>query len=150
MKANAKNVKEKKMNKIKASEGNVLVSVYGTLKQGWGNHRLLQRDPVVTGNIGIAKLDGVGFPIIKLGDNYRLKVEVYEVNPDDLKRLDGLEGYTPGRTPTFYDRKTINVTLADGSELETYVYEYVSDFDNKIESECTKSSGVYNWTGGYK
>ncbi len=132
---------------IKAKEGNVLVSVYGTLKQGWGNHRLLERDPVVTGHIGIHKLDGVGFPIIKLGDAYRLNVEVYEVNKDDLLRLDGLEGYREGQTPTFYDRKTTNVVVEGGTDVETYVYEYVSDFNNSIEQECEKFDGIYNWVG---
>ncbi len=135
------------MNKVKVEEGNVLVSVYGTLKQGWGNHRLLERNPVRTGHIGISKLDGVGFPIIKLGDKYRLNVEVYEVNKDDLMRLDSLEGYYEGRTPTFYDRKTTAVTMEDGSKLDTYVYEYVSDFSNSIEQECEEADGVHNWVG---
>ena len=134
-------------NSIKAKDGNVLVSVYGTLKQGWGNHSLLRRAPVVKGHIGISKLDGVGFPIIKLGDNYRLNVEVYEVDPSDLRSLDGLEGYTPGRTPTFYDRKETDVTLNDGSKLKTFVYEYVSDFSNTIESECELVDGIHNWLG---
>ena len=132
---------------IKVEDGNVLVSVYGTLKQGWGNHRLLERDPVLKGHIGIHKISGVGFPIIKLGDNYRLNVEVYEVNPIDLKSLDGLEGYTEGQTPTFYDRKVVDVTLEDGSKINTYVYEYVSDFDNHIKSECEKADGIHNWVG---
>ena len=134
-------------NNIKVNEGNVLVSVYGTLKQGWGNHRLLERAPVITGNIGISKLHGVGFPIIKLGDKYRLNVEVYEVNKEDLLSLDGLEGYTEGRTPTFYDRKSVGVTLDDGSVLNTFVYEYVSDFDNSIDNECEKVGDVHNWLG---
>ena len=136
-----------KKSMIKPQEGNVLVSVYGTLKQGWGNHRLLQREPVVTGHIGINKLDGVGFPIIKLGEAYRLKVEVYEVNPSDLRSLDGLEGYHEGRTPTFYDRKRTDVTLGDGTKLNTYVYEYVSPIENNIEHECENNSGIYNWLG---
>ena len=125
----------------------VLVAVYGTLKQGWGNHRLLERAPVHTGTIGISKLSGVGFPIIKLGDSYKLNVEVYEVDPNDLSRLDSLEGYIEGRTPTFYDRKTTKVTTDKGN-ITTYVYEYVEDFDNNIEDECEVVSGdVYNWIG---
>lgn len=135
------------MNEIKVEKENVLVSVYGTLKQGWGNHSLLQRDPVITGNIGIAKLDGRGFPIIKLGDKYKLRVEVYEVNKDDLRNLDRLEGYTEGHKATFYDRKKVQVTLADDSKLETFVYEYVSDFTDSITSECEEANGVYNWVG---
>ena len=134
-------------NNIKVDAGNVLVSVYGTLKEGWGNHRLLNRTPVIKGHIGIDKLDGVGFPIIKLGNNYRLNVEVYEVNPGDLSNLDSLEGYREGQVPTFYDRKRTDVTLVDGSKLNTFVYEYVSDFSNSIESECENVDGVHNWLG---
>lgn len=137
------------MSKVIPKSGNVLVSVYGTLKQGWGNHRLLERDPVTTGTIGISKLGGRGFPIVKLGDTYKLNVEVYEVDPRDLLRLDGLEGYTEGREPTFYDRKTVDVTLADGSSLNTFVYEYVSDFANDIVDECKHENGIYNWVGRY-
>jgi len=126
----------------------VLVSVYGTLKQGWGNHTLLSKDPITKGHIGIKKLDGVGFPIIKLGDSYRLNVEVYEVNPEELARLDSLEGYREDRKPTFYDRKTTKVTTYEGKEIETYVYEYVDNsFPNRILEECKEESGVYNWVG---
>ena len=138
------------MNTVKVEEGNVLVSVYGTLKQGWGNHRLLERSPIRTGHIGISKLDGVGFPIIKLGDTYRLNVEVYSVNRRDLSSLDSLEGYTEGVKPRFYDRKRVDVTMEDGSILNTYVYEYVSPVDNNIEHECEVNAGIYNWLGSRK
>ena len=127
-----------------------LVSVYGTLKETWGNHRLLERTPIIKGHIGISKLGGRGFPIIKLGNDYRLNVEVYEVNASDLGSLDSLEGYREGQTPTFYDRKRTDVTLNDGSKLNTFVYEYVSDLSNEIDSECEHVNGVFNWLGSRK
>jgi len=126
-----------------------LVSVYGTLKEGWGNHRLLDKAPVSRGYAMVDKLSGVGFPIVKLGDNYKLYVEVYEVDKGELASLDSLEGYTEGCTPTFYDRKTTKVTLDDGSTIDTYIYEYVDDFSNDIESECKFENNMYIWTGGY-
>lgn len=132
---------------IKNEEGRVLVSVYGTLKQGWGNHTLLSKDPKFTGHIGVDTLDGVGFPIVKLGESYRLYVEVYEVDENELTRLDGLEGYQVGRVPTFYDRKLVDVTLPNGNTIKTYVYEYVSDVLDNIHDECTEDDGIYTWVG---
>jgi len=127
-----------------SKDGKVLVSVYGTLKQGWGNHRLLNKSPKYTGTIGVDSLDGVGFPIVKLGNRYKLYVEVYEVDESELRRLDSLEGYRAGQAPHFYDRKVVDVDV-DGAQVKTYVYEYVSDVDNNIESECLYASGVYTW-----
>lgn len=134
---------------IRNEEGKVLVSVYGTLKQGWGNHTLLNKDPKFTGSIRIDTLDGVGFPIIKLGTRYNLNVEVYEVDEEELRRLDGLEGFSPDRSPSFYDRKLVDVALQDGSSIKTYVYEYVSDVANNIDKECDydTTTGIYNWLG---
>ena len=141
--------KEMDFKDIRNEKGKVLVSVYGTLKQGWGNHRLLNKSPKFTGSIEVATLDGVGFPIIKLGDAYKLNVEVYEVDEDELYSLDGLEGFRAGSSPTFYDRKLTDVVLADGCTIVTYVYEYVSDVSNNIDSECKfdEDTGIYNWVG---
>jgi len=144
--------KEMDFKGLSNAEGKVLVSVYGTLKQGWGNHSLLSKDPKFVGSVGIDTLDGVGFPIIKLGDAYELLVEVYEVDEGELLRLDGLEGYRIGHTPTFYERKQVEVTLEDGTTVNTYIYEYVSPVVNNIDNECTynEDTGVYTWVGQYR
>ncbi len=78
------------------------VAVYGSLKKGFGNHRLLERAKMIgetftkpefhMGSFG-------AFPGIVKGDK-KVKVEVYEVDNNTFKNLDRLEGY-----PNFYNRK---------------------------------------------
>ncbi len=124
------------------------IGVYGTLRAGHGNHSIIAHLPkVYEGNIGIEKLAGRGFPIIKLGDRYNLIVEVYDVPHDGtMARVDGLEGYTPGIPATFYDRKEVICTNNKTKEEEIIsVYEYVSDFTDDIESECEITRSLYSW-----
>lgn len=53
---------------------------------------------------------------------------VYSISTEDLKRLDDFEGVPDGR----YYRKKIRVTLADGKEIDTWIYfaspEGIGDF----------------------
>lgn len=86
------------------------VAVYGTLRQGFGNHRLLKH--------GCAELMGRfrvklpfymeslgGFPgLIPSGDRHNITVEVYQVDKETMNSLDILEGY-----PRFYDKKRVQV-----------------------------------------
>lgn len=86
-----------------------LVAVYGTLRKGQGNHRLL-RDSTVKyrGTIQSEPLFTMysqgGFPALVKGGNTSITMEVYEVDDDTLKRLDQLEGYYEGREHNHYDR----------------------------------------------
>ena len=70
------------------------VFVYGTLRDGEGNHRLLEnseflRDEVL---IGFDMFNVGGFPAVIEGDGYVVG-EVYEVDEQTLKSLHRLEGY---------------------------------------------------------
>lgn len=91
-----------------------LCFVYGSLREGLGNHRVLgeskrQDDGVIP--FGFRMRSMGGFPAIYHAgaqDETPITVEVYEVSSEDVaQRLDWLEGY-----PNFYDRKVIK--LADG------------------------------------
>jgi gamma-glutamylcyclotransferase (GGCT)/AIG2-like uncharacterized protein YtfP len=91
------------------------VFVYGTLKRGWGNHRLL------TGAryLGDARIRGTmhhlgGFPAIHLESDDVVHGELYEVTSETLARLDRLEGI-----PTFYQRT--RVRMSSGSTAWVYV-----------------------------
>ena len=96
-----------------------LVAVYGSLREGLGNHRVIRHDTVrqADGVIeGVFNMYSLGaFPALSLSDTPTdIVVEVYEVaDAAQAQSLDWLEGY-----PSFYDRKV--VTLADGRECWVY------------------------------
>lgn len=85
---------------------NKKVFVYGSLKKGYGNHRLLEdakylgthvTDPAYT-MVGLG-----GFPGVILTGDTSIHGELYEVTPMEFEYLDGLEGY-----PSFYNRTKIS------------------------------------------
>ena len=96
-----------------------LVAVYGSLRSGLGNHRVIRQDTVrqADGIIeGMFSMYSLGaFPALALSAAPTdIVVEVYEVaDKAQAQSLDWLEGY-----PSFYDRKV--VTLADGRECWVY------------------------------
>lgn len=104
------------------------IFVYGTLKRGFGNHRLLNGCDFV----GEAKTKAGEFTMIALGGfpgmietpkgerpEGTVSGEIYEVtDSEDLRRLDGLEGH-----PDWYRRTQVTVYNAEGPVvLDTYVY----------------------------
>jgi gamma-glutamylaminecyclotransferase len=98
------------------------VFVYGTLKQGYGNHRILEGKsflgPAVT--IGRFNMLNSGFPVlIPADDGLPVKGEVYDITGDldTLDRLDQLEG-----EGVMYDRREIYVLLSDGERVVASVY----------------------------
>lgn len=103
------------------------VFVYGTLKRGYGNHRILERSDVIF--IGNAKTHGTfdminsGFPVLVPNDNgLPVKGEVYDIgdNKEVLARLDSLEG-----EGVMYDRREIVVMPVEqelGDEMAVSVY----------------------------
>lgn len=115
------------------------VVVYGSLKRGFGNHRLLDapstrflgRD-VITGPYVMVSLGG--FPgVVEVEDktvSNDILGEVYEVDVDTLHSLDLLEGH-----PEFYTRRKVRGTHVDG-KLWLYFLP-TSYLDNpRVESGC--------------
>lgn len=93
-----------------------LVFVYGTLRRGGHNHRLLEhaRCVSVTRTAPVFTLYDLGaYPAMVAGGVTAVEGEVYEVDATTLTRLDRLEGY-----PGYYDR--IEVSLEDGHVALTY------------------------------
>lgn len=91
------------------------VAVYGSLRQGMGNHGLLSGlKPLSTTTVkGFDMYSYGAFPFITDGEG-EVTVEVYEVDSDNrADRLDMLEGY-----PSFYDRK--QVITEDGETVWVY------------------------------
>ena len=95
------------------------VAVYGTLKRGYGNHRLLADSEF----IGKAKTEDA-YPLLVNGLPYLYdkvgvgedSVKVYDVDDYTLAELDALEGH-----PTFYERRKIWVSMDDWSKSECWV-----------------------------
>ena len=88
-----------------------IVAVYGSLKQGHGNHRLLGDSAClgVTRTRPEYTLYNLGaFPAVGLNGNTAVQVEVYKVDEDVFSRLDMLEGY-----PAFYNRKRIDTEYGE-------------------------------------
>jgi gamma-glutamylcyclotransferase (GGCT)/AIG2-like uncharacterized protein YtfP len=83
----------------------VLYAVYGTLRQGWGNNRLLQNE--FSEYLGTQKTEPKftmvsmgGFPGLVAEGNTAATIEVFRVTSKDVERsLDRLEGY-----PGWYDK----------------------------------------------
>lgn len=91
-----------------------LVAVYGSLRQGMGNHGLLVGvDAAWVGTQRVAGFDMVslgGYPAVCVGEGTIL-IEVYDITMRHdlaMARLDRLEGY-----PTFYNRMLIPTAHGD-------------------------------------
>lgn len=101
---------------------NSLVAVYGSLRKGKGNHRILDNDR--TEYLGTTRVSGFdmyslgSYPFITDGDG-EITVEVYRVSDIvTAQRLDTLEGY-----PTFYNRKQVQTEYG-----LAWIY-FINDFD---------------------
>jgi len=95
----------------------MLVFVYGTLKKGHGNHRLLTNAKFIKTAETMPKytmFDTGGFPAVIPVGNTSIKGEIYEVTQDEARSLDSLEGY-----PSMYDREE---TPLLGEEMTPWMY----------------------------
>jgi len=96
------------------------VFVYGTLKKGYGNNRLLSEQTFIgegyTG--GFYDMINSGFPVLVPNDNGMVvKGEVWEVDTkieDTLDNLDALEG-----EGVMYDRREVKVKMANSDDWVT-------------------------------
>lgn len=86
------------------------VAVYGTLRQGFYNHRLLENSKF----LGKTKTEprftmyGHGIPWIVDGGSTQIVVEVYEIDTETFKSLDFLEGF-----PVYYNRGLIDTEFGE-------------------------------------
>lgn len=94
------------------------VFVYGTLRSGQGNHRLLagsSSSGLVRTTPEYSMVSCGMFPAIAKEGGTAILGEVYEVDAKTLERLDRLEG-----VPNHYFRDEI--TIEDGSKALAYFY----------------------------
>lgn len=118
-----------------------LVAVYGTLKSGHGNHRLLEHKDVIylgTDNTK-EKFDMYsfgGFPAIVEGGDKNIFIEVYSApNKEVLDSLDRLEGFRGDGKENFYDKKEIETKFG-----KAFIY-YIKDISKFNVKKINKN----NW-----
>jgi len=119
------------VNKKETKEKNKhLIAVYGSLRKGLGNHRLIANAKMIGrfDSEPIYNLWDLGaFPGLKEGGSTSVVMEVYEVNDALLSRVDRLEGYDPYSEPHFYNRVTIDTPFG-----EAYTYLYVPEKQSNL------------------
>ena len=105
-----------------------LICCYGTLRKGFGNHRLLKNARYL-GTFNSEPIynlhDLGGFPGLKHDGNTSVVMEVYKVTPEEAYNVDCLEGYDPNEKPTFYDKEIIETPFGKAG-----VYIYVNNLDD--------------------
>jgi len=110
------------------------VAVYGSLREGLGNHEVLNGAPKIAETFTGPEFKMIslgGFPGVLPGDK-KVKVEVYQVDDEETKiGLDRLEGY-----PDFYDRK--EVKLENGDKAWIYIL-------NERYKELDKKEHITDW-----
>ena len=120
-------------------ERNILISVYGTLRKNNGNHRLIENADY-KGTFTTEPIYNLyslgGFPGLREDGDTAVVMEVYAVNKEEARRVDGLEGYTPGEQATFYDKIQIETPWGQAG-----VYTYVRQPN---ESSLIKSGDWMN------
>jgi gamma-glutamylcyclotransferase (GGCT)/AIG2-like uncharacterized protein YtfP len=114
------------------------VFVYGTLRKGERNHRLLEQADWIAEQCwthGEMFNTGYGYPAIKQSNTEKVYGELYAINADELKRLDLLEGYIGGRNDNLYDRIKQPIHTDTGTvEASVYVASNESLVNTPISS----------------
>ena len=123
----------------------MVVFVYGTLKSGLSNHRILGGSTLIGAGHTVTRFrlfcNGF-FPYIarahKPGTGHRIEGELYSVNAATLANLDRLEGVAGG----LYTRETIAVEREDGSRVKAFVYIWGGEIrPSALESESGRWDG---------
>ncbi len=114
------------------------VFVYGTLRKGWGNHRLLRHlngVPAVTENH--YSLYARRIPFVHKNPVSPIVGEVYEVDERTLESLDRLEGH-----PRWYVREEVPVVLETGEVTSAWLY-----FNDSEDGQLIESGDFADYTG---
>lgn len=134
----------------------MLVFVYGTLKRGHHNHRVLGPDPKFVGhaltNTKYKMLDA-GFPVLLAltkddpeDAGHYVEGEVYDVDLTTAKRLDQLEG--KGR---MYNRVRKYVSMGEGPSVRLNYYVGIPqywDHHHRHGFHSATAKGSLNWPEG--
>ena len=101
------------------SQNNKIIAVYGSLRQGMGNHGLISHSKMIERRIVQLpyKMISLGwFPgLVKAETPNDIVIELYEVDQPTYARVERLEGY-----PNFYDKYSFELSDYE-SPVEIYV-----------------------------
>lgn len=98
----------------------MFVIVYGTLKRGYGNNRLLQTSTFVSEvTVPGYKLYNCGFPVAKPSENDIIRGELWDIKDSEevLASLDRLES-----EGSMYDRVNVAALDPEGNEVAANMY----------------------------
>lgn len=113
-----------------------LVAVYGSLKKGYGNHRLLENAEYL-GTTDTAPdwtmYSLGGFPAIVPDGDTQICIEVYNVTQREFQSLDMLEGY-----PSFYNRRVIDTRFG-----KAWIYFMENKHDDYFNEDRVVEHGVW-------
>jgi len=134
--------------------GDVLYAVYGTLRNGHGNNRLLQKSTVEF--LGTLQTPpnytmvgrGAGFPYVGENGSTAITIEIFRTNDEEvIRRVNGLEGYSGVRnhSSNWYDtcdvdtpwgtaNMFINNESVEGAPERAIIH--TGDFNNQILEEA--------------
>lgn len=106
----------------KSKSGVNLAFVYGSLKRGFPNHRVmgdanLEGGAFLFGNYGLMDLGAFPGAIKTRGPEQAIQGELYRLNEGDLGRLDRLES-----NGSFYQREEKDVVMGNGAVRRAIVY----------------------------
>ena len=95
-----------------------IIAAYGTLREGFGNNRLLRYSKHLGTGQTIEKytLRASGIPFVSKEPLHNVVVDVYKVDDDTLQSLDSLEGH-----PERYCREEIPVKVGD-TTMKAWLY----------------------------
>jgi len=125
----------------------MMIFVYGTLMEGFGNHNLYLKGKIQSINYGETQGElyhlPPGYPAM-LDGNGAVKGEIIRVMDDNklMEKLDSLEGYRGEGNHNLYDRRMRNIKDTDGNIIPCLVYIYQ-------DAEYVKENGILipdgNW-----
>lgn len=104
--------------------------VHGTLRRGCRNNGILAAGTLIGGaetalDYALCLIEGK--PLVTKRPQSRIKGEVYSVSDEVLQLVDRLKGH-----PRVNKRELVSVRLADGTEVEAWLYFHIQPMRNSV------------------
>jgi len=124
------------------------IAVYGTLREGFGNHRIIQDQDLLSKEVVTIPFRMIslgGFPGLVPSDTMNeITIEVYSVDDSSYRSVEILEGY-----PSFYQKAIIPTSHGDAEAYVLLHERYQSSSRNVVEGgdwvEFIKKTVTYSY-----